>query len=390
MPEILPLSEASPGRVLIIGAGPAGLALAACLTRHGLRATLLETGETPGWSWVQRYSSLRLHTTRRDSRLPSLALADGDPYPSAAQYAAYCARYARVLGLDVRLRAEVKTLRRGDGLWQAETAAGVHRARVAVIATGAQRSPWRPRIAGEERFGGPLLHSSDYRSGERFRGQSVLVVGGGNTAMDLAADLLAHGALPTLSIRGPVHLMARDAAALNWHRRQRAALLAPLALAKRLPPALGRLARRLAAGRAAAAQRRRYGDLEARGLRLADANTILERVAQRRSPTVDGGSIDLLRRGVIAIRPELVRLEPGVARFAPGPRHGDSAAASAAAALPVAAVIFATGFRADFAPWLDVAHPAERPFVAGETPLLSAIRREAPALARRVLAAASS
>ncbi len=377
--------------MLIVGAGPAGLALAACLAARGVRAVLLEAGEAPGWSWRERYDSLRLHTTRRDSRLPRLAIGDGDSYPSAAQFAAYCARYATTLGLDVRLGVEVRALRRCDGLWQAETAVGVERARVAVVATGGQRSPFRPRIAGEERFGGALLHSCEYTTGERFRGRRVLVVGGGNSAMDLAADLAAHGACPTLSIRGPVHLMAREVAAVNWHLRLRTALLAPLAAARRLPPPFARLARQLALRSAAAAERRRFGDLEARGLRLADGETILRRLEKQRAPTVDSGIVALLRRGAIALQPELLCLEPGGARFAGRAAmagHGDLATTPTAEAVAIDAVIFATGFRADFARLLEPGKaPRENLFVAGETPLLSAIRRQAPVLARRVLAA---
>jgi cation diffusion facilitator CzcD-associated flavoprotein CzcO len=204
------LNEVTSRRVLIVGAGPAGLAVGACLRRLGVRATLLESGAAPGWSWIERYDGLRLHTTRRDSRLPRLAMRQGDRYPTAKEYAAYCAAYAHAFALDLRPGVEVLGLRRCGREWRVRTPGGEERAAAVVVATGRHRTPWRPRIRGEESFTGELLHSSDYRSGARFRGRRVLVVGGGNTAMDLVEDLHAHGASPRLALRGPLHWMARD------------------------------------------------------------------------------------------------------------------------------------------------------------------------------------
>ena len=374
------MHEVTARRVLIVGAGPAGLAVGACLRRFGVRATLLEQGAAPGWSWLERYASLRLHTTRRDSRLPRLAMRHGDRYPTAAEYAAYCAAYAGAFALDLRLGVEALGLRRCEPGWRVQTSRGEERAAAVVIATGRHRRPWRPRIRGEESFAGELLHSSDYRSGARFRGRRVLVVGGGNTAMDLVEDLQAHGASPQLALRGPLHWMARDLGPFTWHWRLRAALAA-LALCRQLP---GGAAERLLGAAAAAAARRRFGDLAARGMPLASGAEILERLARDRPPTVDHGIVALLRRGSIPVHGALVALQPtGALCSPPAAPAGDSRTIST----EVDAVVFATGFQAD--PGTLFAAPAiaaDGAYLAGAIPLLSGIRRAAPQLARHIAA----
>lgn len=88
--------SAAPLPVVIVGAGPAGLAVAGALTRRGVRAHLLEAGESVGWAWRRHYPFLRLHTKRRDSSLPGWPLSAGrEPYPGRDEFAAYLEAYAR-------------------------------------------------------------------------------------------------------------------------------------------------------------------------------------------------------------------------------------------------------------------------------------------------------
>ncbi|HYN23156.1 MAG TPA: NAD(P)-binding domain-containing protein, partial [Thermoanaerobaculia bacterium] len=130
--------------IVIVGAGPAGLAVAACLKMRGLRARLLERGEAPGWSWSRHYESLRLHTPRSLSSLPGFSLRCATPYPGRDDFLAYLAAYARKFDLDIDLDCEVTDVQRDGDAWRIETQHGSCRARHAVLATGFFSVPREP------------------------------------------------------------------------------------------------------------------------------------------------------------------------------------------------------------------------------------------------------
>ena len=185
--------------MIVVGAGPAGLATAACLGRRGLRAVVLERDAELGNRWAGRHDSLRLHTVRRFSGLPHLPLPRSLPrYVGKDDFAVYLREYAERLELDVRLGVEVRAIRSGS---EVETDGGVWRSSAVVIATGRHDLPVVPDWPSRERYRGRLLHSSEFRSGAGYRGQRVLVVGLGNSGADLALDLAGHGARVSVAVR---------------------------------------------------------------------------------------------------------------------------------------------------------------------------------------------
>src|SRR5687768_9451900 len=103
--------------VLVIGAGPAGLATAAELTRRGVTHRLFERGPSLGTSWVNAYDSLRLHTGRHMSSLPGFGYPKGTPlFPTRDQFVAYLREYAARASLKVETDSDATELRRdGDG-----------------------------------------------------------------------------------------------------------------------------------------------------------------------------------------------------------------------------------------------------------------------------------
>ncbi len=369
--------------VLVVGAGPAGLAVGACLARAGRRPVLLEKGDAPGWSWASHYESLRLHTARSCSSLPFLALPPGETFPSRAELADYLVCYARRFRLDVRTGVTVERVTRDPrGRFLAESSAGRFRARACVVATGANRIPRVPDLPGRELFRGRLVHSSSLRSGQELAGGRVLVAGLGNSGGDLAADLAAHGARVTIAAGRVAPALPLRVAGLTWRT---AALLAP--------DLLGALARRVgaegAARRASAAfwaavQERHAGDLRPLGLSLPSREELCDPVLWSRPPLTSAAALAAVRRREIDLVPRLVALRESEAVLEDG------------RALPVDAVVLATGFRhgleellgellpAGSAPGDGAVNGAPGLFLCGLAPELRLIARSARRTARLV------
>ncbi len=198
--------------VLVLGAGPAGLAVAGCLVTRGVPTSVLDAGAAVGDSWRQRYDRLHLHTPRIQSGLPGLRPPrSGGRWLAKDDYAAYLAGYARRHGLEPELGVVAERVdRTGDG-YTVSTDAGPRQAATVVVATGYQRVPVLPDWPGTEDFRGELLHSSGYRSPAPYRGKRVLVVGTGNSGAEIAADLAEQDADEVwLSCRTPPHVIRRQ------------------------------------------------------------------------------------------------------------------------------------------------------------------------------------
>jgi len=204
--------------VLVIGAGPAGLAVAASLKTRGVPVVVLERSDDVGASWRRHYERLHLHTTRRWSGLP------GFPIPhrfgrwvARADVVNYLEMYAVHHRIDVRTGVQVKRVARaGYGSWVVETEAGESfTATTVVVATGYNHTPVPPAWPGVENFPGELVHASTYRNAAPYRGKDVLVVGAGNTGSEIAVDLTEGGASRVrLAIRTAPHLVRRSN--LGW------------------------------------------------------------------------------------------------------------------------------------------------------------------------------
>src|SRR4051795_4453341 len=196
---------------VVVGAGPAGLAVAAALSRAGVPSAVLERGRDVGSAWQARYDSLRLHTARWLSGLP------GAPIPrrygrwvARDDFVSYLRNYAERFGVRPEFGVEVRRIDQADEGWTVRTSRGEWSAPVVVVATGYSRVPYLPDWPGRAGFTGTLLHSSDYREPSPYRGQHVLVVGAGNSASEIAVDLARAGARVDLSVRTPPNIVRRD------------------------------------------------------------------------------------------------------------------------------------------------------------------------------------
>ena len=162
-------------------------------------------------SWRRHYDRLHLHTPKRFSALPGLAMPGGWPrYPARDQVVEYLEDYRRHFDLRPHFGVTVQRVERVDGSWVTTTDGGVWRSDNIVLATGRARVPVRPTWTGMDGFRGDLLHSSEFRNGDPWRGRPVLVVGFGNSACEQALDLVEHGAEVHLAVRSPVNVLPRD------------------------------------------------------------------------------------------------------------------------------------------------------------------------------------
>lgn len=319
--------------VLIIGAGPAGLACAAVLRRAGVAATVLERSGAPAASWRARPAGLRLNTGRAFSHLPGLRFPRRTgSFPDRDNVVAYLDAYRSRHNVDVRVDTEVNCINRvaADGhpagpRWALTTSGGVLQTRHVVVATGLLQTPFVPDWPGQHTYSGTLLPAADFRDPASFRGRDVLVVGAGCSGMEIAADLADHGAASVrLAVRTPPNILLRSIAGVPGDP---AALL------------LLRLAPSRADALLAPLRRLTIGDLTAYGLPVPAEGPFQRLVRTGDGPAVvDRAVLRHVRAGRIQVVPEVTALEPTGARLADG-RH-----------LPADAVIAATGYRSALAP----------------------------------------
>ncbi|WP_169988065.1 NAD(P)/FAD-dependent oxidoreductase [Microbispora sp. H10836] len=229
--------------VVVIGSGQSGLATAYALRREGLTPVLLEAADRPAGSWPHYYDSLTLFSPARYSCLPGMPFGgDPDRYPRRDEVVDYLTAYAARLDAEIRTRARVAE---GSAEGSAEDEGfGItlddgsrFAARAVVAASGTFGNPYRPPLPGLRDFTGTMLHAADYRAPEPFAGRRVIVVGAGNSAVQIAAEL-ATVATVTLATRAPVrfarqHLLGRD---LHFWLTVTGLDTAPLGRLLRTPP----------------------------------------------------------------------------------------------------------------------------------------------------------
>lgn len=204
---------------LIVGGGQAGLAMAYQLKQAGLSHRILEASAQPGGSWPAYYDSLTLFSPAQYSALPGLAF-PGDPgaYPRRDAVVDYLRDYARRFDIAVETNQRVTRVTRHGALFMAETAGGsTIAARSVVAASGAFSQPHMPgpsELPGLSQFGGRVLHSKDYCSAAEFAGRRVVVIGGANSAVQIAHELTGTSRVTLASRRRirfmPQHFLGRD------------------------------------------------------------------------------------------------------------------------------------------------------------------------------------
>jgi glycine/D-amino acid oxidase-like deaminating enzyme len=197
-------------RVVVVGAGPAGLATARELRRRGIRPRILEAGTMPGHTWANLYDSLTLHTGKHLSALPGMSLGRGVPlFPTRDHFVDYLQRYVRTFQLPIETGSAVTAARppENGGPWRLSTPQETVEADVVVFATGIVANPVTPVLPGQSDFAGDILHSVRYRSPAPFLGRRVLVVGVGNSGGEIASELADAGVDVGVAVRSGANVV---------------------------------------------------------------------------------------------------------------------------------------------------------------------------------------
>ncbi|MEA2846498.1 MAG: hypothetical protein QOG78_1779 [Rhodospirillaceae bacterium] len=202
--------------VLVVGGGQAGLAVAARLSALGVDTLIIDRHERIGDNWRLRYHALTLHNEVHVNHMPLMPFPPTWPvFIPKDKLANWFESYVESLELNYWIGTELAggsydpkerrwtvTLRRRDGSER------TLRPRHLIVATGVSGIPVWPSIPGLDEFGGTLMHSGSYTSGEAWKGRKAFVLGTGNSGHDVAQDLCSSGAHVTLVQRSPTYIVS--------------------------------------------------------------------------------------------------------------------------------------------------------------------------------------
>jgi indole-3-pyruvate monooxygenase len=341
--------------VIVIGAGPAGLATAYYLQRYGVAFRMLEQDQV-GSSWSRFYDQVRLHSLKQHSSLPGLPMPASYPkFPTGQQVYGYLQAYAKHFKFEIQAQTKVLKVDYDvdyDKAWQLETSQGLISAGTLVVATGIFNTPVSPKLEGLEAFQGQVLHSQHYQRPHDCLNKRVLVIGVGNSGAEIAVALAKAGVSTDIVVRDGVLLVPFP----------RSSVLASLRywLLRHLPRALSNVV--LA---------KTQEDFARFGLPLPKKEPL------ERYPVVGYDIVELVQDRRVCVRPAIQRIAETSVQFI----DGQSASYDT--------LIFATGFRPtlDFLP--ESLRQQPRLYTIGfhyptTEPFLLALKREAKRVAGQI------
>src|SRR5690625_1165434 len=195
--------------IVIIGGGQSGLVAARHVRDSGLYPLVLEAGDHPTGSWADYYDSLTVFSPARYSALDGVPFpGTPDHYPHRDEVVAYLEGFATSLDdVEIRTGTRVESVESNGHEFVVHTAEGIALPASGVVAaSGSYSNPYEPPIPGRERFTGELLHVAAYREPTKYAGQRIVVVGGGNSAIQVAHELTEHAHV-TLATLEPLRFL---------------------------------------------------------------------------------------------------------------------------------------------------------------------------------------
>ncbi|KAI3750839.1 hypothetical protein L2E82_21696 [Cichorium intybus] len=317
--------------VVIVGAGPAGIATSACLNLLSIPNVILERDDCYASLWQKKaYDRLKLHLAKNFCELPHMPFPVSAPtFVSKYMFVQYLHRYVYQFNVDPLCQRSVESasydnIARRWVVIAKNRVSGLVEEYVGeflVVATGENSEGFIPNVSGLDTFTGSVIHSSEYQNGKKFGYKNVLVVGAGNSGMEIAYDLFNWGAQTSIVVRSPVHVLTKELVQLGMY------LLKYLSctFVDKIVLMFCKLL---------------YGDLCQYGIQMPTKGPFCLKRETGRSPVIDVGTVARIKTGDIEVMTPIEKIQGDQIMFTNGQEKRFDA------------IVFATGFRSTVRGWL--------------------------------------
>ncbi|XP_050910180.1 probable indole-3-pyruvate monooxygenase YUCCA10 [Lathyrus oleraceus] len=318
--------------VIIIGAGTSGIATAASLTKQSIPFIILERENCFASLWQNyTYDRLHLHLRKQICELPYFPFPSSYPnYVPKKQFIQYLDSYVKNFNINPLYNRKVVLAEyfEDDEKWRVEAenrSSGEveeYSGRFLVVASGETAEPRVPEVLGLESFNGKVMHSTGYKNGREFKDEHVLVVGSGNSGMEISLDLANFGAKPSIIVRSPVHFLSRD---MMYYAGVLMSYLS-LSTVEKLVVIVSRIV---------------YGDLSKYGIPFPSEGPFTMKNKYGKFPIIDLGTVKKIKSGEIQVLgAEIESIRGNQVLFRDGKSY------------PFDSIIFCTGFSRSTQKWL--------------------------------------
>ena len=316
--------------ISIIGAGPAGLAVAGVLTNLSKSFSIYEQENTVAPMWHKHYDRLCLHTVKEYSALPLFPIPKKYPtYLTRQNVIDYLESYKEYFKITPHFNTIIKKIFRKDDKWIIESNKETFSSNNIVLCSGINRVPNYPNWDGLDIDNNHIIHSRLYKNPDPFLNSNTLVVGMGNTGAEIALDLANHKVNVDLSVRSVVNIAPRD---LLGRPSQKSAKLL-----EKLPFGLGDSLGTFIKNKV-------VGDLSKFGLQTSTDSVVKQLKETGKTAVLDLGTVAKIKEGKIKIKKDIKSLEGTKVNFVDGTSKSYNK------------LILATGYKAkieDFFPGIE-------------------------------------
>ncbi|XP_043711014.1 probable indole-3-pyruvate monooxygenase YUCCA10 [Telopea speciosissima] len=316
---------------IVVGAGPAGISTSACLNLQSIPHILLEREDCYCPIWKKKaYDRLHLHLPKQYCELPHMSFPESYPkFVPRKQFVQYLDEYVSNFKVNPACNRiiELATYDEVEKKWCVKVRHTKtdeiedFRAKFLIVATGENSEPFIPEMKGLESFKGEILHSTQYKSGSKYNNKNVLVVGCGDSGMEIACDLANFGAKTSVVIRSPLHVLTRWMVQFTLFLWK----YLPLHWVDSLIVVLSMLW---------------FGDMSKYGITRPNEGPYYMKDKYGKYPNIDAGAIKKIKAGEIQVLPGITSINGDEVSFTNGKSyHFD-------------VILFATGFRRTTKKWL--------------------------------------